>query len=116
MTSKGIERRRAPRAQADFAIRVADRGESRAARVKDLSTNGLCCFHPEPVGEMTLVAMQLQLPGDADRLHEIQGAVVRCEKVRGQNPPTYELAVYFTEIAPDTRRAIGGYVEQQLAV
>ena len=115
MTSNGFERRRAPRAVADFAIRVADRGESRPATVKDLSTHGLCCFHPEPIGEMTLVGMQLEIPGDGGP-HEVQGAVVRCEKCRGQTPPTYEVAVYFTEIRPETRRAIAGYVEQRLAV
>jgi hypothetical protein len=116
MTAHGIERRRAPRARADFSIQVADRGSSRPAQVKDLSTNGLCCYHGDAINEMTLVGVQLEIPGDDCGPHDVQGAVVRCDKLRGQNPPTYEIAVYFTEITPQARRAIAGYVEQQLAV
>ena len=110
----GAERRRAPRARAQFPIRISDRGESREATVKDLSGNGLCCSYPEPVNEMTLVGIKLQLPDD-ERIHRLQGAVVRCDKRRGESPPCYEIAVYFTEIEPGTRIALQNYVSAQVA-
>jgi hypothetical protein len=113
MTGRSIERRKAPRAPADFSIRLADRGEAREARVKDLSTHGLCCWYPEPVAEMTLVRLDLELPGQG--AHEVQGAVVRCQKVRGQSPPTYEVAVYFTRVPAECRAALAQYVTTQLA-
>ena len=110
------ERRRDPRALADFSIQIGQSpkagvpGTERSpARLRDLSISGLCCFHPAPMTEMTLVHLTLRLPGD-DRDHEVDGAVVRCAKLRGQTPPTYEVAVYFTEMTPETRAAIGSFV------
>lgn len=110
------ERRRAQRAPADFSIHIGQSPKAGVtdtakapAKLRDLSISGLCCYHPEPLNEMTLVHMSLSLPGDA-RSHEVDGAVVRCAKLRGQSPPTYEVAVYFTEMAPETRAALGAFV------
>lgn len=113
MTRPGIERRKAARAHADFAIRLAERGELRGARIKDLSTSGLCCLYPEALREMTLVRIALELPGDSTA-HEVQGAVVRCAKLRDYSAPTYEVAVFFTQMSPEARRAIDTYVTAQL--
>jgi hypothetical protein len=114
MAGNQVERRSVPRAKADFAIHLSDGDEKTEARIKDLSTRGLSCTFPEPIGEMTLVAISLELPG-APQAYDIQGAVVRCEKLRGRKPPTYEIGIYFTTIEPEGRRAIAGYVEQQLS-
>ena len=62
---------------------------------------------------MTLVRIGLEIPG-VDGAHDVQGAVVRCAKLRGQNPPTYEVAVYFTDVEPATRTAIDRFVKQAL--
>ena len=113
MTQPGIERRRTPRAPAEFAIQLGNRGETREARVKDLSANGICCLFPEPIAEMTIVELAVSLPDD-DVLHSIQGAVVRCEKVRDHSPPTYEIAVYFTEMPSPCRRALMNFVSARL--
>lgn len=116
-----IERRRTPRAPADFAVHIAppqQQGGAPAAapveaRLRDLSTGGLCCLHPDPLREMTLLEMQLAIPG-IDEPQRVQGAVVRCVKARGVTPPSYELAVFFTDMAPETRRAIDTYVTAKL--
>ena len=103
------ERRRAPRAPAGFPIRMTQRAEARPGTVVDISENGLCCTFPEPIREMTLVGIDLKLP-TASQSHSIHGAVVRCEKRRNVSPATYEVAVYFTDLAPDIRQELRDYV------
>lgn len=110
MTNVQQERRRAPRARANFPIQIGDRDGLTAALLKDISTNGLCCSYPDALNEMTLVRIDLQIPGQHDA-HALQGVVVRCEKKRGDAPPAYELAIYFTDVPPSTRRAIGEFVQ-----
>jgi hypothetical protein len=111
MERPAIERRRAPRAQAEFAIHLAERGEKRPAALQDLSTGGLRCHHGEAIREMTLVEIGLTLPEQTE-VHTVRGAVVRCAKLRGQNPPTYEIAIFFTEVSPACRAAIARYVAE----
>jgi len=110
MTTSPRERRRAPRARADFPIRLSPLGSATPARLKDLSAIGLCCTTGQKIEEMTLVGIELQLPGQPDR-HAVQGAVVRCEPTRAQKGQ-YEVAVYFTEITDAARSAVNAYVAQ----
>lgn len=110
MTSPARERRRAPRAGADFSIQLNPAGGATPARLKDVSTIGLCCTTSAKLAEMTLVGIDLQLPGEGKR-HALQGAVVRCERDAAEKG-SYELAVYFTQIDDAARRALAGYVER----
>lgn len=110
MTSPARERRRAPRAVADFSIQLNPAQGATPARLKDLSTIGLCCTTTTRMTEMTLLGIDLQLPGEGKR-HSLQGAVVRCApeaNTKGQ----YELAVFFTMIDEAARKALGAYVER----
>jgi hypothetical protein len=104
MTGPRSERRRAPRFAASFPIRFEDGGVAREAQLRDLSEIGLSCSYPEFVREMTMVGISIQLPDD-DRLHAVRGVVVRCEKDR-DDQRRYEVAVYFTEVRPETRLAL----------
>ncbi len=108
MTNSGRERRRAPRAIADFPIQLTPGNGATPARLKDLSTIGLCCTSTREIAEFTKLGIDLQLPGHSRR-HTIQGAVVRCDAARGQKD-AFEIAVYFTEIEPTTKQAIDDYV------
>lgn len=108
-----VERRRAPRASVSIPIRLSPRGEAEPATLVNLSTSGLCCHFGEAMTEMTLVGIDLDLPGCAERAR-VQGAVVRCDKVRGVNPPTYEIGVFFTDMSDATRRTIHEFVDTQL--
>ena len=111
MTQPKIERRRAPRASAQLPLRLSDDAGARAATLRNISASGLCCDFEQPLAEMTLLGIQLELPG-GDGPHDVQGVVVRCDKRRGVAPPTYEVAVYFTEMPPATREAIHQFVAQ----
>ena len=101
-------RRNSPRASVSIPIQLSPKGDAVPATLINLSSSGLCCRFPDYVSEMTLVGMALELPGLA-RPAMVRGAVVRCEKLRGMNPPTYELGVFFTDMSDDTRKAIGRF-------
>ncbi|GAB4150091.1 MAG: hypothetical protein Fur0037_18520 [Planctomycetota bacterium] len=102
------DRRRAPRAQADFPIRLTEVADASPARLKDISEIGLCCVSENPLDEMTLLGIDLKLPG-AQIAHRVKGAVVRCEPMpKGEKG--YEIAVYFTEVPETTRGALRQYV------
>ena len=107
MTSSS-ERRRAPRALADFPISLSPAEGAAPARLKDLSTIGLCCTTAQEMPEMTVVGIDLQLPGSAAS-HKVQGAIVRCDPIQDDG---FEVAVYFTEIGNEAKHAVGAYVAQ----
>jgi len=105
------ERRRAARVAATFPIQLGSGDQSRPARLKDLSEIGLCCAANQQIPEMTKVAIEMLLPGTKQK-HTLEGAVVRCEPMRGKQPPVYDLAVYFTDINDAAKAAIRGYVSK----
>ena len=112
MSDARSERRGAPRADANLPLMLSPEAGAQAARLQNISQSGLCCEFPDPLTEMTLMGIDIELPGgDA---HRVEGIVVRCDKMRGVSPPTYEVAIYFTELKPETRRAITQYVLSQL--
>ncbi len=108
MTSSPRERRRAPRARADFQIRLNPKDGAQPATLKDLSTIGLCCSSTQKLAELALVAIDMQLPGQSGT-HAVKGAVVRCEPETGK-PGHYEIAVFFTELSPASKAALASYV------
>ena len=114
MPKGNIERRRAPRADVTIPIHLSPRGDSHPATLTNLSTSGLCCTFHEAVSEMTLLGIEVDLPGTDSRAR-MQGAVVRCDKVPNASPATYEIGVFFTEMSTETRRALGQFMEAQVA-
>ena len=113
MTQGGTERRRAARATAEFPIQLTDLGGARAANLRDISTNGLCCLYPEAIREMTKVRIDLQLPGLTASM-PVEGVVVRCDKLRGRTPAAYEIGIYFTDVPAAVRAALGDFVAANL--
>ena len=113
MPTPDLERRRAPRATVSIPLHLSPRGDAEAATLVNISASGLCCRFSEAVAEMTLVGIGVELPGQGS-ISELQGAVVRCDKIRGINPPTYEIGIFFTEMTDATRRAIQNFVESEL--
>jgi hypothetical protein len=103
------DRRRATRVPASFPVRFGKDPAAEPALLRDISELGLACIAPQAIPEMTLVALDFALPG-ATELHHVQGAVVRCEPLRGEQRGRFDLAVYFTELQPVTRAALKNYV------
>jgi hypothetical protein len=108
MNRPASERRRAPRAIADFPIVLAPQEGAAPAQLKDLSTIGLCCTTAARLKEMALVGVDLQLPGHKEA-HRVHGAVVRCAPVAGQQG-RYEVAIWFTEVGERAKQALGAWV------
>lgn len=112
MSEVSRERRAAPRVAADIPLRLAPDAEASPAQLQNISTTGLCCVSGEALNEMTQVAIHLELPGSAEPC-AVNGVVVRCERDRATTPG-YEVAVYFTDMTPESRKAISDYVLSQL--
>lgn len=113
MAKADMERRRAPRATVSIPLHLSPHGDAEAATLVNLSASGLCCQFSEAMAEMTLVGIGIDLPGQ-DSVAEIRGAVVRCDKVPDLNPATYEIGIFFTDMADSTRKALHEFVETQL--
>ncbi len=109
-SSKPRDRRKAPRIAADLPFQLQARDALAEARLKDISSLGLCCRFQEPVPEMTLVGLRLEL--DPEHPIHAKGAVVRCEK----NPADdgYEVAVYFTELEGESRTHLDRWLSARL--
>jgi hypothetical protein len=102
------ERRRSPRVRAKLPMTLKARDAGSAAQLKDISNLGLCCTFPEPIPEMTLVKVRVEVDNTE---HEIEGAVVRCEKEKGGG---WEIAVYFTNMGEGARAGLTDFVATQV--
>jgi hypothetical protein len=112
MSGRTTERRQAPRARIAIPIQVTAPSGAAGATLIDISRSGLSCSYPQALPEMTMMGIDLQLGKGA--AHHIEGAVVRCEKQRGLTPPSYLVAIYFTELSAAARAAIDGLVHKNL--
>jgi hypothetical protein len=98
------------RAAGSFPLQIGGTPTAAAASLRDISEIGLACTTSAPIPEMTVVALDFALPGATER-HRVQGAVVRCAPL-GKAGKDWDVAVYFTEIAPVTRAALRHYVQK----
>jgi hypothetical protein len=106
----GAERRRHPRAEADWTVEIAlDDGHHRA-RLRDVSRIGLCFHIERAIPMMTVMRIGLDLPfGSGVRRVTGSGAVVRCKRIS----PTlehYEIAIFLHDMSDDDRDALDGHV------
>jgi len=106
----GRERRRWPRAKADWPISI-DLPEGRfEARVRDISRAGVCIFLDRPLKMMTTLAIVLELPGTpAPSEVRGQGVVVRSEKI-SNHIDHYEIAVFMPDLSEEQRTCIDEFV------
>lgn len=106
----GRERRRWPRAEADWAISLALPGGEYLARVRDVSRAGVCFFIDRPIPVMTAMRIDLELPvNEGKRFITGGGVVVRCEKISARLDH-YEIALFLNDIAGPDQAALEAYV------
>jgi hypothetical protein len=111
-SKSGAERRRHPRAPADWTVELALAGGPQRARLRDVSRVGLS-FHLEvPIPLMTVLAVALELPGTggaAGRRITGSGAVVRCQRI---SPALehYEVALFLHDMSEADRDALEAHV------
>jgi hypothetical protein len=109
MNKAASERRRAPRARADFPIHLTPASGKAPAHLRDLSANGLCCTTSQSLPEMALVGIDLQFPGQPQQ-HRLEGAVVRCAPLPARKGQ-FEVAIFFTSIQDSARAALAAWVQ-----
>lgn len=115
MSFGGRERRRHPRVQGAFDLTLQGPESSERVRVKDISASGICCYTEKPMSEMSVVQLDLMLPhGEQTQSACCKGAVVRCEPATDAKHPTYEVAIFFTELGDEARELLTGYVSSQI--
>ena len=80
---EGNERRNHARAAVDWPVTIALDGGEYEARLRDVSRSGVCFYLDRRIPEMTLLRLELELPGgdgEAQRVSGV-GVVVRCRPV-----------------------------------
>ena len=123
--SPGSERRRHPRAQADWPLELKLGAVPIQARLRDVSRSGLCFFLERAVPEMTLLGLEVAVPaeyatqggkgkGSAPHRIRTRGVVVRCEKI-SETLEHYEVAVFFHQIDEGDAAALDELVRQHAA-
>jgi len=110
----GRERRQHPRAVAEWPLVIALPSGRHPARLRDVSRAGVSFYLDRPIALMTVLQLNLELPGARAKRVSGTGAVVRCEKISAQ-VEHYEIAVFLHEMDEEARAAIEEYV-RNLAV
>src|SRR5262245_14112351 len=101
------ERRKKPRALADFTADVGADGKVHHVQLRDLSETGLRGSCAVRLALRAEVTVELSLPGAVTR-HRIAGRIARCTAPERGGAP-FTLAVHFVEISPVARAAIAGF-------
>src|SRR5262245_21039521 len=104
------ERRRKPRALADFTADVRAGDKVHQVKLRDVSEIGLRGTCAARFALRAEVTVELSLPGAVTR-HSIAGRVARCTAPERAGAP-FTLAVHFVEISSVARAAIAGFVAQ----
>lgn len=119
-TTRTQDRRRNERVTFSGPLAIRSEAGLEPASLRNLSVAGLSCTCARPFPEMATVLVSLDLPalpGEAAssvRL-ELTGAVVRCRRLpHGTGRRRYELALYFTGLAPHARTALSSLLEARL--
>ena len=114
------EKRKHPRAPADFGLRLNEIDRETFATVVDISRAGVLCRSNRPFPPMTQVRIHLDLPvikgSPLSATVDAEGAVVRCQMQSPTSPdPVYETAIFFTRLEDAPRAWIESYVLNRLS-
>ena len=123
-----FERRKHPRAEADFSLSIDSVNDgSGSILIKDVSRAGICCVLMEPVKLMTEVGMRLEIPTGCGTTTPVEcfGAVVRCDplseatraKAGGRlGDDAHEVAIFFLHMDEEDREVIDTYVTSRARI
>lgn len=119
MTERVQNRRGKPRIETSLEAKVTGADGGFEATVKNMSMSGLLLTSNRPIPEMTILGMRLSLPAKPEKrspayAFELTGAVVRSEPSR-EDKDQYEIAVFLTDMARESRAALQAFIEERLA-
>ena len=112
------ERRRSPRIAEQLPLALTAPEGPLEAKTKNLSASGTYCALNRFIAPMTKLALQLNLPQSRrHRTIRCSGVVVRVEAMprRSSQSPSYDTAIFFTNIAERDRTAINRFIHRRLS-
>lgn len=119
MAERVQNRRGKPRVDANLEARITGADGGFQATVENMSMSGLLLNSDRHIPEMTILGMRLALPANPETrspafAFELTGAVVRSEPSQ-DDPERYEIAVFLTDMARESRSALQSFIEDRLA-
>ena len=108
---KRVERRKTPRAKADFRVEIAYQNSRIIADTTNISASGIYCQIDHSIPLFREIGISIKVPGIAETI-ECSGAIVRCEKVPGNE--RYNLAIFFEDLSIENKSRLSGYVTKKL--
>jgi c-di-GMP-binding flagellar brake protein YcgR len=109
------EKRRHARVPESLTIRAAHEGGV-AFQTINLSAGGMFCTSPTYIAPMTKLSLTMEVPhSDAPAHIEGEAVVVRTEPEATAPAPRggYRLALFFSRLADDDRRALQAYLSSR---
>ncbi len=119
MRESSSERRTHPRFDTSLQLQGMPEEGDVVARMHatNLSLGGLYCTSTRDIAEMTRLGVRLMLPngnGEASPV-DLEAVVVRRRELSAgcaDGADRYELALYFTNVAPEARERLSSYLER----
>ena len=108
------ERRNAPRISTKLPVSIVHGKNVLTAQTRNLSASGVYCTLRRFVKPMTKLSIWLEIPRRPKPLRlRCQGVVVRVEPPRATpRRSTYQIAIFFNDLAERDRSLIAQYVQQ----
>jgi hypothetical protein len=113
---KRPERRGWPRVSSRLPIALADQAEELVSQTKNVSASGAYCRLSRFVAPMTKLQIRFRVPVRPQPTWiSCEGVIVRVEPPR-QVPRrrSYDVAIFFTDLAESDRAIVARYVQQRL--
>jgi len=114
MTKSGEERRKYPRSKSGFHIGPPKKIHDAIKRVDNISENGVLFHTTEAIPVMTKLEINVDIPGPSAKHITAEGVVVRCESDE-HTVDEYKVALLFTHINDEDRKAVRHYVDHDLS-
>jgi len=105
----GLERRKTPRIAIEFEIVASNPFLNADARITNVSKTGAFIETGEPLAEDTALAIDIELPGDSERM-TINAKVVWTKAVC--NASAAGMGIQFTDILPEDQNKLADFIEQ----
>jgi uncharacterized protein (TIGR02266 family) len=105
------DKRQTPRIPIDLALLASNPCIGPDARIQNLSASGAFIATEDPLDEDTMLAIDLQLPGDDERM-TINARVVWTKAVC--NARAAGMGIHFTDILEEHQNKLTAFVEQNI--
>ena len=113
ISERGVERRKYPRAKADFHAEIDNGFEAVRTKVDNISCSGIYCEVNKKVPLMTKLDLNMLIPttfpsmGEFFRVH-CSGVVIRAELSKHKGK--YNIAILFSDLLEGAKNKLSSYI------